>query len=147
MVKSKWFINILFILLLLYRHITGKDFKANYNSNELSEENISPKMSRVSCYLLYDVKTVSWVQKRVMKQMRTSFQKGLQRASRDLQAITSSVSVILSEIMRKNRVGNKCGKSCLVVLLGCWKSSQQTQMRATGWQTIEFAGKWWLITE
>jgi len=41
-------------------------------SNELSEQNVSPKWSRVN-YYLYDVKPVAWIQKRVKKQMRTSF--------------------------------------------------------------------------
>lgn len=75
--------------LVLNRHIAGNNFRAKYKNNKLSEQKFSPKRSRVNCYQLYDAKPVAKIQKRVRKQTRTSFQKGLQRVSGDLQAITS----------------------------------------------------------
>lgn len=52
-------ISLFLCSLVLNRHITGKDFRAKYKNNELSEQEVSPKQTRVSCYQLYDLKPVA----------------------------------------------------------------------------------------
>lgn len=139
--------------LVLNRHITGKNFRAKYKINEFSEQKVSPKGSRMSPYQLYDIKPVAWILKRVWKQMRTSFQKGLQKAiwgSTDhyiLLLYQSYWQKIKERIDLISWLGNKCGKSHLAFLLVYFKSHHQTPMRTAGWHNIGFAEKWRSVAE